>query len=108
MSGADLSHGLEEMAGLITFRVGGWHDFGYADPPTPECKAIPPLGRRSADAIRAGHDAIEAIDDLCRQLYGLRAQLMGELREDEDMRAVRVDRMLAEAREARISRASGR
>jgi hypothetical protein len=98
---SDLSYGLEELAGLISFRVGAWHDFGYETPPAPGCKAIPPLGERSAGAIKAGHEAIEAIDELARQLHALRSQLIGELRQDEDIRGERVDRMLAEARERR-------
>lgn len=91
----DIAAGLAELAGLINFRVGAWHDFGYATPPAPECKAIPPLGERSAEAIRAGHLAIEAIDELTGKLDALRAQLARELRQDEDIRAVRVDAMLA-------------
>jgi hypothetical protein len=98
MNAPDLSHGLVEMAELINFRVGAWHDFGYETPPAPDCKPIPPLGERSADAIKAGHAAIRDIDDLCRQLYALRAQLITELRRDEDERARRVDQMLAESR----------
>jgi hypothetical protein len=99
----DFSHGLEDLAGLINFRVGAWHDFGYETPPAPECKSIPPLGERSAEAIRAGHKAIEAIDELIRQLHALRSQLIGELRQDEDARADRVDAMLARLRQERES-----
>ena len=97
----DSAPGLTELAGLITFRVGAWHDFGYETPPAPECKPIPPLGERSAQAINAGHEAIEAIDELTRQLYALREQLVSELRQDEDLRAERVDAMLAESRRQR-------
>jgi len=96
----DIAGGLAELADLINFRVGAWHDFGYATPPAPECKAIPPLGERSAEAIGNGHGAIEAIDQLARQLYVLREQLVSELREDSDIRAARVDAMLAERRAA--------
>jgi len=105
-----IEYGIEELAGLINFRVGAWHDFGYADPPAPECKAIPPLGERSAEAIKAGHAAIETIDELTRQLYVLREQLVGELRQDEDIRAVRVDAMLDAQRrpDQRMSRRDGR
>jgi hypothetical protein len=83
----DLSRGLEELAGLISFRVGAWHDFGYEDPPSPDCKPVPPLGERSAEAIRNGHQAVRDIDELIRQLHGLRGQLVSELRQDEDLRA---------------------
>lgn len=101
MTADDFSHGIEELAGLINFRVGAWHDFGYQMPPTPECKPIPPLGERSAEAIKAGHEAIKAIDELTRQLYALRSQLSGELRQDEDVRAARADELLRRCREER-------
>jgi hypothetical protein len=103
VSAPDFSRGLEELAGLINFQVGAWHDFGYEVPPAPECKPVPPLGERSAEAIKAGHEAVKAIDDLTRQLYGLREQLVGELRQDEDLRAERVDAMLARLRQERQS-----
>ena len=99
----DLSHGLEELAGLVNFHVGAWHDFGYEMPPSPECKPIPPLGERSAQAIKAGHEAIEAIDQLTRQLYALRSQLVDELRQDSDVRGARVDAMLARLQQERQS-----
>ena len=86
MTGSDLSHGLEELAGLISFKVGAWHDFGYETPPAPGCQPIPPLGERSAAAIQSGHEAVKTIDTLIRQLHDLRAQLVGELRQDEDIR----------------------
>jgi hypothetical protein len=88
--------GLEELAGLINFRLGAWQDFGYAEPPTPDCATIPPLGERSAKAIEAGHEAIKDIDQLIAQLHQVRAQLVSELRQDEDVRAARVDALLAE------------
>ena len=53
------------------------------------------LGERSAAAIKAGHQAVEDIDELTRKLYRLRGQLIDELRQDEDLRAARVDAMLA-------------
>ena len=99
MSGTPLNDaalGLEELAGLINFRVGAWQDFGYAKPPTPDCATIPPLGERSAKAIEAGCEAIKDIDQLIAQLHQVRAQLVSELRQDEDIRAVRVDALLAE------------
>ena len=68
--------GLEELAGLINFRVGAWQDFGYAEPPTPECATIPPLGERSAKAIEAGHEAVKDIDQLIARLHQVRAQLV--------------------------------
>ncbi|HEY1323219.1 MAG TPA: hypothetical protein VGF32_23375 [Streptosporangiaceae bacterium] len=95
MSAGDFPHDIADLAELINFRVGAWHDFGYENPTAPGCATIPPLGERSAEAITAGHEAIEAIDELTRQLYALRSQLAGELRQDADIRAARVDAMLA-------------
>ena len=91
MSGPDLSHGLDELAGLISFRVGAWHDFGYETPPAPDCKMIPPLGERSTEVITSGHAAIETIDELTRQLHALRAQLVSELGQDADIRSERAE-----------------
>jgi hypothetical protein len=87
---------LEELAGLVSFHVGAWQDFGYANPPTPDSKPVPSLGERSANAIKAGHDAVEDIDRLIARLHQVRAQLQTELRQDSDIRAARVDAMLAE------------
>jgi hypothetical protein len=81
--------GVEDAAGLLALRVAEWHDFGYAAPPAPHCKPIPPLGERSAEAIKAGHGAIEVIDEIIRDLYRLRDQLVTELRTNEDMRGRR-------------------
>jgi hypothetical protein len=90
--------GLEELAGLINFRVGAWQDFGYAEPPTPTSTTIPPLGERSARAIEAGHEAVKDIDQLIARLHQVRARLVSELRQDEDIRAARADALLAQAR----------
>ncbi|HUY46095.1 MAG TPA: hypothetical protein VMV92_10275, partial [Streptosporangiaceae bacterium] len=78
--------GIEEQAGLIYWHVGVWHDLGYADPPTPSCKPVPPLGERSPAAIEGAHKAIEEIGQLTRRLRGLREQLEGELRQDGEAR----------------------
>jgi hypothetical protein len=91
---------LEDLVGLIGVRVGAWNHFGYADPQDGQA-AIPPLGERSAEAIRAGHGAVENIDEILRELHALRGQLIGEMRADDDARAVRVDAMLAESRARR-------
>jgi hypothetical protein len=96
---ADLSIGLEEAAGLITFRVGAWHHFGYEVPPTPECKAVPPLGERSTEAVHAGHAALTAMDELAAQLASLREQVTAELRADAEVKAARILRYQPGARE---------
>jgi hypothetical protein len=97
----DIAAGIAELAGLINAHIASWHDFGYETPPAPECKAIPPLGERSAEAIRAGHLATKAIDEMTRKLHALRGQLVSGLRQDEDIRAARIDAMLAEHRARR-------
>jgi hypothetical protein len=87
---ADIDTGdIEEMAGLISFHVGAWQDFGYQNPPAPDSALIPPLGKRSANAIKAGHDAVKDIDRLIARLHQIRAQLVTELRQDEDIRMAR-------------------
>jgi hypothetical protein len=94
----DLSIGLAEQAGLIYWHVGVWHDLGYPEPlPSPDCHPIPPLGERPAAAIKGGHDAIEDIDEMIRRLHDLRARLVRELREDEEIRMARPMRAEAEA-----------
>jgi hypothetical protein len=89
----DLAEDVCGRAEIICGLVGAWHD----------CQPIPPLGERSTRAIRAGHDAVEEIDKLTRQLCQLREQLCSEMRQDEDIRNVRVDAMLAEARARRTA-----
>jgi hypothetical protein len=86
-----MSLGIEEMAAYISWLVGAWHDLGYENPPAPECKPIPPLGERSAGAIRDGHKAVAEIDKLTRQLYAQRQQLVTELRQNEDALMARLD-----------------
>jgi hypothetical protein len=83
---------LNDLAGLIGVRVGIWNDNGYPEPlPFESAHPIPPLGQRSADNIKAGHGAIQAIDDLVRDLYRLRDQLITELRTDENVHNARVE-----------------
>lgn len=55
--------------------------------------------------VTDGHETISLIDELLRELHRVRALLIGEIRHDEDQRAVRVDRLLAECRAARQRRA---
>ena len=101
MSGTAGWGGISEQADLLNFRIGAWHDFGYATPPAPDCKTIPPLGERSAEAIKAGHGAVEVIDEIIRELHVLRGQLAGELRANEDALMIRSGELLAESRARR-------
>jgi len=98
--------GIEETAGLLNLRIAEWHDFGYVTPAAPTCKTIPPLGERSAEAIKAGHGAIEVIDEIVRDLRRLRQQLAGELRADQQARAGAVIRQQAEAGSALVAGSS--
>jgi len=77
---------LLELIDLVNFRIGAWQDFGYENPPAPDCQPIPPLGERSAEAIEGGHEAVKDIDRLITRLHQVREQLVGELRQDEDIR----------------------
>lgn len=86
---ADLSYGIEEQAATISGLVAAWHDFGYSDPPSPDCKTIPPLGERSAEAVKACREVIAGIDTLTRRLAALRDQLTSELQQDEEARGHR-------------------
>jgi hypothetical protein len=58
--------------------------------------------------VADGHNAIGSIDHLLRELHRVRAELVAEIRVDEDERAIRVDRLLAQCRAERESRAAGR
>ena len=105
MSGTAEWLGIVEAAELLNVRIGEWHDFGYLNPPAPGCKSIPPLGERSAEAIKGGHCAVEVIDEIIAELHSVRDQLVTEMRTDEDIRAARVDAMLAGDRTGRAAQA---
>ena len=100
MTGTDEWALLLDTVGLLGVLIGAWNHFGYAAPESGQA-AIPPLGERSAEAIKAGHEAIEVIEEIIRDLHSLRGQLVSELRVDEDVRAVRGGARLAEARAGR-------
>jgi hypothetical protein len=90
---------VEDLAGVIAGRIARWEEYGYLNPPAPHCKTIPPVGERSADAITAGHGAVEAIDELLRHLHGMRGRLVDELRENADAVMARADELLARYRD---------
>jgi hypothetical protein len=56
--------------------------------------------------VAEGHEAIHFIDQLLRELYRVRAALVGEIRTDEDERAERIDRLIARCRADREARAT--
>ncbi len=67
------------------------------------------LARRAAPGrtyVQDGHDAIGRLDAATHLLYQVRAMLVSQLRADEDERAVRVDRLIAELREERAARSA--
>lgn len=51
--------------------------------------------------VRDGHEAIRLLDAATHNLSRVRAVLVGQLRADEDERAVRVDRLLADLKARR-------
>jgi hypothetical protein len=85
----DLAARTAESAELLALQIGQWEHLEYPE-------NIPPLGQRDADAIVAGHAAIDTIDKMIRGLHELRGHLIDELREDEDIRAQRIDQMIGE------------
>jgi hypothetical protein len=53
--------------------------------------------------VADGHDTVAFIGAATRDQYRVRADLIGELRADEDERAVRVDHMIAESQARQAS-----
>lgn len=99
MSGTGEWIGVTDSAEALNWYIGVWNELGYANPPTPECKTIPPLGERSAEAIKGAHEAVRVIDEIIRDLHAVRNQLIDEVRTNEDLLNQRVDAMLAKNRE---------
>jgi hypothetical protein len=56
--------------------------------------------------VADGHVVITSIDHILLELHRVRAALIDEIRTDEDERAVRVDRILAESRARRAAQGS--
>ena len=52
-----------------------------------------------AHARRCASDAVDAIDAMLRDLHGVRAQLVGEIRDSDDATAARADALLRSRRE---------
>lgn len=64
-------------------------------------------GPDSAARVRAGHDAITAIDNAMRALYATREHLVTEIHNDNIERAARVDELLARVRAERFGHPDG-
>jgi hypothetical protein len=88
---------IEGLARLVNHHVRAWQDLESGPPASPQGPGPgAPLGSRSAAAIESGHEAVERIDVLIRELYSLRERLVDELGADRDIRNTRIDEMLKE------------
>ena len=77
----DLADPLDDELGLLNVNLAIWmaRDDSKADASVP----------------RAGNQVIDSIDAMLRQLYQLRARIVAERREDQDIAAARADELLA-------------
>lgn len=57
--------------------------------------------RPQADVTKAGHDAVDRLDRITRDLYAIRSRLVGEIRTSQDAAAARTDALLARLRAER-------
>jgi hypothetical protein len=73
----------------------------WRQPPLPSTAGYARQTTELHTYVADGHEVIQLIDAAARELYRIRAALIGELRDDEDERAIRVDRMIAESRARR-------
>ena len=55
--------------------------------------------KADASVVRAGNQVLDSIDAMLRQLHQLRARMVAERREDQDIAAARADELLARARQ---------
>ena len=53
------------------------------------------------DVRQAANDAVDAIDAALRELHGIRAELLGEIRESDDAAMARAKELLRRIREER-------
>lgn len=75
---------LEDPMGVLSVALVQWED-------RDDTKAQP-------EVRRAANTAMDAIDAMLRDLYAMRARLVGEIHEADDATAARVDAMLASSR----------
>lgn len=80
----DLAHPLDDQLGLLNVNLAVWiaRDDSKAD----------------ASVTRAGSQVMDSIDAMLRQLHQLRARMVAERREDQDIQDARADALLAELR----------
>jgi hypothetical protein len=83
----NLADPLEEELGVLNVNLAAW--IGRDD------------SKADASVPRAGHQVITSIDVLMRQLHQLRARMVGEIREDQDIAVARSDALLQRLRESR-------
>ena len=83
----DLAGPLDDELGLMNVNLAIWmaRDDSKAD----------------ASVTRAGNQVTDSIDTMLRQLHMLRARMVAEKREHQDLAAARADELLARARELR-------
>ena len=55
-------------------------------------------GKAQPEVRRAANTAMDTIDAMLRELHVMRSRLVGEIRDNDDIRNARVDAMLAKAR----------
>ena len=81
----NLADPLEEELGVLNVNLAVWmaRDDSKAD----------------ASVVRAGNQVLDSIDAMLRQLHQLRARMVAEYREDQDIAAVRADELLGRARQ---------
>jgi hypothetical protein len=82
---------LEDQVGLLAIRIGAWNHMKYPE-------EVPAAGQHDAEAIKAGHGAVDVIDEIIRDLHALRSHLIGELRADEDAHMARSAELLRQIR----------
>lgn len=78
---------IRDNAAALTLHLGQWAG-REPDPPSP-------------DARRAANEAVTDIDAMLADLYQVRQELLGEMRETDDAAAARVDALLARHRRNR-------
>ena len=81
----DLATPLDDELGLLNVHLAVWmaRDDSKAD----------------VSVVRAGNQVMDSIDAMLRQLHQVRARMVDERREDQDIAAARADELLTRARQ---------